>query len=209
VQRQVSEVHKQQLQAVCALGCVHFMGMSMGMGTDFVLPAALSSASPCLPLACASLPVLLSARAGVISRASATIRASHIVAPRHLSNRILHTLQFFQCQSDCCRFARQCELTRTVVGWPSSIRYTKTTRRGSIESRSRGWGLQQRASPQALCPNLGGLHDVIRLSTLHEYAAVLHSPKVLICGDGDAPPSQLSLARRGPQPCWPKAELHQ
>jgi hypothetical protein len=40
VQRQVSEVHKQQLQAVCALGCVHFMGMSMGMGTDFVLQPA-------------------------------------------------------------------------------------------------------------------------------------------------------------------------
>lgn len=49
---------------------------------------------------------------------------------------------------------------------------------------------------------------MIRLSTLHEYAAVLHSPSLLICGDGDAPPSQLSLARRGPQPCWPKAELH-
>ena len=91
------------------------------------------------------------------------------------------------------------------MGWPSSIRYTKATRRGSVESRSN----HERASPQALCPNLGGLHDVnvIRLSTLHEYAAVLHSPSVSICGDGDAPPSQLSLVRRGPQPCWPKAEL--
>ena len=73
VQRQVSEIHKQQLQAVCALGCVHFMGMRMGgMGTDFVLPAALSSAlaSPCLPLACAPIPVpvLLSARAGQQAR---------------------------------------------------------------------------------------------------------------------------------------------
>jgi hypothetical protein len=93
--------------------------MGMGMGTDFVLPAALSSASPCLPLASAPIPVLLSARAGqqrVISRTFAAIRASHIVAPRHLSNRTLCTLQFFQCQSDCCRLARQCEHTRTVVG---------------------------------------------------------------------------------------------
>lgn len=83
VQRQVSEIHKQQLQAVCALGCVHFKGkgkgMSMGgMGTDFVLPAALSSASPCLPLACAPIPVpvLLSARAGQQARHLSRLRSN-------------------------------------------------------------------------------------------------------------------------------------
>ena len=144
VQRQVSEIHKQQLQAVCALGCVHFMGMRMGgMGTDFVLPAALSSASPCLPLACAPIPVhspssLARVRASrrVISRASATIRASHIVAPRHLSNRTLHTLLVFQCQSDCCRLAPQCEHTRTVAGWPSSIRIDTPKQHVAVPARA-------------------------------------------------------------------------
>lgn len=220
VQRQVSKVHKQQLQAVCALGCVHGHehagGHGHGHGYGFCaascsfLGVAMFTFGLCAHPPRARLSRLSSlarvrASRRVISRAFATIRASHVVASRHLSNRTLHTLQFFQCQSDGCRLARQCEHTRTVVGWPSSIRYTKATRRGSVESRSN----HERASPQALCPNLGGLHDVnvIRLSTLHEYAAVLHSPSVSICGDGDAPPSQLSLVRRGPQPCWPKAEL--
>ena len=120
-----------------------FMGMDMGMDTDFVLPAALSSASPCLPLACAPIPVhspssLARVRASrrVISRASATIRASHIVAPRHLSNRTLHSLQFFQCQSDCRRLARQCEHTRTVAGWPSSIRIDTPKQHVAVPARA-------------------------------------------------------------------------
>ena len=72
----------------------------------------------------------------VISRASATIRASHIVAPRHLSNRTLHSLQFFQCQSDCRRLARQCEHTRTVAGWPSSIRIDTPKQHVAVPARA-------------------------------------------------------------------------
>lgn len=72
----------------------------------------------------------------VISCASATIRASHIVAPRHLSNRTLHSLQFFQCQSDCCRLARQCEHTRTVAGWPWSIRIDTPKQHVAVPARA-------------------------------------------------------------------------